>query len=288
MTSSSLGHDRAGAGPPVILLHPLGADRHVWDAVTERLAESCEVLGLDLPGFGESAPLEEPPTPRALARAVAGFLSDAGIQRPHVVGNSLGGWVGLELGLAELPASVVAIAPAGLWSRPLGPRPGFARLLSRAGLPLAVPATLTAKGRRLLLSGSVARPDLVPPKAAAHLIRSYATAPDFERVNAAMRAGVFSRLRDITVPVTLVWPEHDGLVARPPQLPANIVNVALPGAGHIPMLDQPERVAALIEEAVSGAAGSSSDFLMRTGHRSAWSSRPATNHNGPESPAAAG
>jgi pimeloyl-ACP methyl ester carboxylesterase len=279
MTSLSLAHDRVGAGPPVILLHPLGADRHVWDAVAERLAASYEVISLDLPGFGSSEPVSEEPTPRTLAGAVAGFLSDAGVQQPHVVGNSLGGWVGLELGLAEAVASVVAIAPAGLWPRPLGPRPGFARLLSRAGLPLVVPATLSARGRRLLLSGSVARPDLVPARAAAHLIRSYATAPDFERVNSAMRAGVFSRLRDITVPVTLVWPEHDGLVGRPRQLPPNIVNVPLPGAGHIPMLDQPDRVAALIHEAISGATEFSSDFLTRTGHGSARTSPPATDQS---------
>lgn len=251
-----LGHDRVGAGPPLLLLHPLGANRHVWDGVASRLAAHRDVISVDLPGFGDSPPLEGNPTPAALASAIADFLAELELGAPDVAGNSLGGWVGLELGLAGGAASVTAIAPAGLWTRPLGPRRELARALSRAGLPLIASATATALGRRLLLGGSVARPELVSARAAAQLIRSYATAPDFTRVNAAMRAGTFTRLESIDVPVTLVWPEFDGLVRRPRKLPPGVVSVALPGAGHIPMLDQPDAVAALLEQhAASAAAG---------------------------------
>jgi len=262
--AAPLGHDRVGTGPPLLLIHPLGADRHVWDQVAERLAPTREVISLDLPGFGTSQPLREEPTPAALAAAVAEFTDSLGVTRPDVAGNSLGGWVALELALAGHAASVTAIAPAGLWSRPLGQKRALARTLSRLGLPLVSTATATARGRRLLLAGSVARPELVGPAAAARLIRSYATAPDFTRVNAAMRSAMFTRLAEVEVPVTLVWPEFDGLVRRPRRLPPTVVSIDLPGAGHIPMLDQPDAVVAILERSAAGQdPGDRSSMLYR-------------------------
>ncbi|MGH2896016.1 MAG: alpha/beta fold hydrolase, partial [Solirubrobacteraceae bacterium] len=92
-TPATLAHHRTGHGSPLVLLHPLGADRHVWDSLVPILAGRREVIALDLPGFGESPALDVPvPTPRALAAAVAEHLAAIGVERPHVTGNSLGGW----------------------------------------------------------------------------------------------------------------------------------------------------------------------------------------------------
>lgn len=242
----SLAYDRVGEGPALVLLHPLGADRRVWDPVIERLATKREVIALDLPGFGESPALAGRPTPAVLADAVAAQLQEIGVHRPHVAGNSLGGWVALELALAGLARSVTAIAPAGLWSTPLAPKRALARTLARATLPLADAVLLGAAGRRVLLAGTVAVPDRVPPRAAAHLVRAYATAPGFTAVNDAMRSGRFVGLERIRVPVTLAWPDHDRLVVRPRRLPANTRSTVLSGCGHIPMWDDPPAVAQLL------------------------------------------
>jgi pimeloyl-ACP methyl ester carboxylesterase len=86
----------------------------------------------------------------------------------------------------------------------------------------------------------------MPAAAARDLIRAYGRAPGFEEVNAAMRANTFSRLADIRVPVTLAWPEHDRIVARLRNPPPNVRTVILPGAGHLPMWDDPQRVAELL------------------------------------------
>ena len=241
-----LGFDRTGQGPTLVLLHALGADRHVWEQVVPLLAPERDVVTVDLPGFGDSPALTGRQDPRALALAVASFLDDEGIVQPHVVGNSLGGWIALELALAGAARAVTGIAPAGLWPRPLAPKPSVARRAARAALPLVRVLTAGARGRRLLLSGTVAHPERVPPAAAAQLIRSYATAPGFTAVNEAMRAGVFVDLERIRVPVTLVWPQFDRLIARPRRLPPAVENVELPDAGHVPMLEAPEAVAGVL------------------------------------------
>jgi pimeloyl-ACP methyl ester carboxylesterase len=244
----SLAFDRLGEGPALVLLHPLGADRRVWDPVVERLAAQRDVIAVDLPGFGQSAPLAGEPTPAALGEAVAAQLKAIGVQRAHLAGNSLGGWVALEMALAGHARSVTAIAPAGLWAEPLVPKRAVARSLARVALPLVDAILAGAPGRRLLLAGSVAVPDRVPRRAAAHLVRSYASAPGFIAVNDAMRAGRFTGLEQIQVPVTLAWPEHDRLVTRPRQLPENTRSIVLRGCGHIPMWDDPAAVAKVLLE----------------------------------------
>src|SRR4051794_8534693 len=108
-----------GSGEPLVLVHGLGSHYKVWQPVLERLAGEHEVVGIDLPGFGDSPPLPDGGTPNALelTDAVAAFLDDIGWDRPHVAGNSLGGWIGLELARRGRARSVAAIGPAGFGNR---------------------------------------------------------------------------------------------------------------------------------------------------------------------------
>lgn len=251
-----IAYERTGKGPPLVLLHPLGLDRHVWDPIVERLRGRRELVALDLPGFGESPPLERTvPTPKALAAAVAGLLDSIGLARPHVAGNSLGGWVALELGLSGAARSVTAISPAGLWPGPLLPKPGVARNLAQRLLPIAGLAVCNPLGRRLLLSSAMAHPSRIPNHDAAALIRNYATGAGFKAVNDAMRAGVFGGLERIRVPVTLVWPQRDRLIARPPWLPDNTRSVVLGDAGHVPVWDAPDALSEILLAATGGEFG---------------------------------
>jgi pimeloyl-ACP methyl ester carboxylesterase len=260
--------DRTGDGPPLVLLHPLGADRRVWDPIVDRLSAVREVIALDLPGFGESPPLEGPvPTPSALAAAIAEQLTSIGVQRPHVAGNSLGGWVALELGLSGNARTVTAIAPAGLWPRPLAPRAGTAQRLARSLLPLIGPVAANRAGRALLLTSAVAHPRRVPRAQAAHLVRAYALAPGFTEVNNAMRAGRFEGLERIRCPVTLVWPDHDQLIERPPWVPDRIKNIVLPDSGHVPMWDSPARLAEILIAASGGTSGTTAGPTEATATR---------------------
>ncbi|HWC86592.1 MAG TPA: alpha/beta fold hydrolase [Solirubrobacteraceae bacterium] len=244
--AAGLAHDRLGTGPPLVLVHPLGGDRRVWDPVLESLAPVRTVIAVDLPGFGASPPLPETPTPAALARALDRFLGQLDLERPHVAGNSLGGWVALELALAGRARSVTAIAPAGLWGAPLAPKHSVARVLAQVVSPILPVLAATAAGRRALLGSVMVHPDLVPAGAAAHLVRAYASSASFVATNDAMRAGHFQGLDRIEVPVTLGWPDHDRLVSRPKRIPPQVTSRILAGCGHLPMWDAPGQVARLL------------------------------------------
>jgi pimeloyl-ACP methyl ester carboxylesterase len=246
-----LHHLRRGRGEPLLLIHPLGSELVVWEPVLDLLAAERDVIAVDMPGFGASPALPDgqPYTPQDLATALAGFLDGLGIERAHLAGNSLGGWVALELAGLGRALSVTGLSPAGFWSRPLGPGSSRARSAGRALLPLIGALTRSERGRRLLLGASVARPERVPPHCAARLVRSYVTAPAFEEANAAMRAAVFSGIERIDVPVTLAWAELDRLVAEPRGGVHGARRVVLRGCGHIPTWDDPPQVSRVLLEA---------------------------------------
>ncbi len=254
---SAIAWDRAGSGPPLVLLHGLGAERHVWEPVWPALTGRCDTAALDLPGFGGSAPLPdgEDVSPAGLARAVAGHLAEHGIARPHVVGNSLGGWIALELARLGVARSVTALCPAGFWVRTQAPLdPGRRRALM-AVRPLVPLAFVSPAVRRRALRGVMVHPERLSYRAATRVARAYAGSQGYVRVQNAMRA---HRLEDgvgIDVPVTLAWAEHDRLVGphRVPLTPTR--TVVLRDAGHVPMWDVPEEVERLVlEDAFATAA----------------------------------
>jgi pimeloyl-ACP methyl ester carboxylesterase len=243
-----LAFSRSGSGEPLLLIHPLGADRHVWDPVVPDLSTDHDCIAVDMPGFGRSPELPHSvaATPRAIAATVVELLDALGVERAHVAGISLGGWVALELGKTGRARSVTAICAAGLWRRPLGPRRNSARHTARALLPLLPLAVRSKRLRTLAFTGTMVRPAEVTPAQAIHRIRAYAKAPGFDRANDEMRAAVFDGFEQIPVPVTLAWGEHDRLV-RPPSNPPTVARtVLLAGCGHVPTWDDPAQVAALI------------------------------------------
>ena len=251
-----LGYERQGQGEPLLLVHPLGADRVVWQPVMDALAAQHDVIAVDMPGFGESAELapEVPATPEAIASTIVSTLVSLGIDRAHVAGISLGGWAALELGKAGRARSVTAINPAGLWPRPLGPRPDVVRRTARRLLPLSRVFLATARGRALALGGVTAHPERVPAGAAHRLVRAYALSPGFDRANTEMRRSVLCGIEGIAAPVTLAWSDRDRLV-RPPRRGLPGVRMAvLTDCGHLPTWDSPEQVVDVILSTTRAAA----------------------------------
>jgi pimeloyl-ACP methyl ester carboxylesterase len=97
------------ADPPMLLLHGVGRSLEDWAPQYPRLAGSHRTIALDVPGFGFST-LNEPATLKVLARGVIDTLDTLGERRPlHVVGNSLGGAIALQLLVLD-PYRVASLA----------------------------------------------------------------------------------------------------------------------------------------------------------------------------------
>jgi pimeloyl-ACP methyl ester carboxylesterase len=241
-----------GGGEPLLLLHGLGGSAAVWNPVLDLLSPEREPIAIDMPGFGSAAPLPEEiePSPANLAAAVREVCEKRGIERPHVAGNSLGAWVGLEMGRAGWAASVTALSPAGLWRQPLGKRRGEPRRWARRLRPAVSLALRTRRGREAMLSTFAARPERIPVDEGRRLVLGWIDANGYEGANRAMRTHVFDPAGYPDLPVTLAWGELDRLVAppRPERRPAGARYLVLPGVGHTPMWDDPELIARTLLE----------------------------------------
>jgi pimeloyl-ACP methyl ester carboxylesterase len=252
-----INHDRRGAGEPLVLIHGIGHRWQAWSPVLDELARHHEVIAIDLPGFGGS---EVPPggMPRDMAAAVAGVatgLAELGIERPHVAGNSLGGAIGLELATAGLAASATAFSPAGFFTRAEGRRALMLLSLLRASTrqPAPVLRRALARGpvRQLTFGQLMANPSVLDLD---RLVGDALALRDGAGFRAVARSARDYEFRGRpTVPVTVAWGTQDRIL-RPHQadrakarLP-DARHVALDGCGHVPMSDDPGRVARLIIE----------------------------------------
>lgn len=242
-------HVRSGEGEPLVLLHGIGASTRVWEPVIPLLAVDHEVIALDMPGFGASPPLNSnrPASPANLASAIGQLLDQLGLDRAHLAGNSLGGWVAFELARADRARSVTAISPAGLWRKTLGPAPPT-RQIARRLRPLVMAAMRLRGPRHRALSTNVARPELVPADAGRGIIADWIDAPGYDAANREMRANRLEQPGEIEVPVTIAWGDQDRLVGMPKEerCPPGAELVVLEGLGHVPMWDDPARVAGVI------------------------------------------
>jgi len=252
----------AGGAPTLVLVHGVGASRAVWAPVLGSLAARYDVLAIDLPGHGASAPL--PPGGDAscagLAAELRGVLGEAGVLRPHVAGNSLGGWVALELAADGGAASVTGLAPAGLRAAPGEPNPvlhanrRMARLTGRLGETLAANRLV----RRVTFASGSSDPGSLDPALAREVVHAMRTSTAYEAMIAATRERTFDRGACVRVPVTVVFGDDDRILPAPENqyraaAPPGARWVVLPHCGHAPMWDAPARTVELVAETVAAA-----------------------------------
>jgi pimeloyl-ACP methyl ester carboxylesterase len=246
---------RQGNGEPLLLIHGLGGSARVWAPVVDLLAPERDTIALDMPGFGDAAPLPDgvEASPVNLAAALREACEELGVERPHVAGNSLGGWVGLEMGRAGWATSVTALSPAGLWQRALGNRRVDTRRWARRLRPLISMASRTRRGREAMLATSFARPDRIPATEGRDLILGWIDSSGYDGANRAMRTYVFDPEGYPKIPVTLAWGQLDRVVDPPwpERRPAGARYLVLPGVGHTPTWDDPELIARTLLEGSS-------------------------------------
>ena len=118
---------------PLVLLHGLGMSARVWDRVVPLLTPHHEVMALNALGHrGGAAPSRRPVTVRDVVDDAERMLDERGLDRPHIAGNSLGGWMAIELGRRGRARSVCALSPAGMWTAGTAEQGAGVRKIRRA------------------------------------------------------------------------------------------------------------------------------------------------------------
>ena len=133
-----------GSGKPaLVLLHPFLLSGKVWQDVVPLLSSYHQVFTPTLLGHRGGPPVQRrPATIWDVIDAAEEYLNEHGLQRPHLVGNSAGGFVALELARRGRAATVCALSPAGFWSTADGSSRGRTRKCCGAPRCLAWPLRL--------------------------------------------------------------------------------------------------------------------------------------------------
>ena len=253
-----LDHHRAGEGEPLVLIHGIGHTWRGWRPMLPLLEERFDVLAVDLPGFGHSAPLPASvdSTPEALADAVEDEIGRAGFDSAHVAGNSLGGWVALELARRGRCRSVTAISPAGLQhARERAWGANILRAMRWLAQNAPAPEALLRNPvtRTLLAGPASARPWRKDPDELIEEAELFGSNPGFDATLPHTFHAQPRGLTTLEAPVLILWGTLDViLIPRQGRRFERLIPGAelryLSGIGHVPMADAPEELADAIAE----------------------------------------
>ncbi len=221
------------AGEPVVLIHGFGGDLNNWLFALPALASEHVVYALDLPGHGASS--KDVGDGTALADAVVGFLDSQGLDKPHLVGHSLGGLVAAQLAARGRAATLTLVAPAG-FGQPVNRDyiDGFIAAESRRELkPLL---------QLLFADESLVTRSLVDD------VLKYKRIDGVTEALTVIAAAAFTDAPEVDVPVLRIWGAEDRIIA--PGADAHIVE----GAGHSPHMEAAGEVNRLIDRFITVGA----------------------------------
>jgi pimeloyl-ACP methyl ester carboxylesterase len=245
----------------MVCLHGFTDTWRTWELVLPQLEGRHEVLVPTLLGHAGGPSLAGAALSQAdVADAVERAMDAAGFETAHIVGNSLGGYVALQLAGRGRARTVVALAPAGGWARG---DDSYRDTLSyfttlqeqaRAAAPRAEEIAATAAGRRRVTRFITTAHEHIPAALIAHMMRGVAGCGAVEPlIDLARREGWTLDAERITCPVRIVWGTADQILAWPAaaarfrqEWTPQADWVDLEGVGHCPQLDVPLETAELI------------------------------------------
>lgn len=256
--AGTLVHERRGNGEPLVLIHGVCSRWQVWAPVLDRLSPHRELIAVDLPGFGASAPDGTEPTVNGYADRIEAFFDEIGVERPHVGGSSMGGGIALELGRRDAVRSATAFSPIGFWTR--REMRWCQRLLgdsvrrTRALRPLVVAGSGLMPTRVMLWFSLYGRPWKLTARECVETLDAALGAPGVFPTLDAFSEHRFRSADELRSSQVLVaWGKRDVLLpsrqaARAAKMLPEARHVLLPGCGHLPFQDDPELCAALLLE----------------------------------------
>ncbi|OAN37342.1 alpha/beta fold hydrolase [Mycolicibacterium iranicum] len=263
----------ASAGSPVVLLHGILMSGNAWRDVVPLLADRHRVHTPTTAGHrGGPALHRSPATVKDLVDAVERYLDGHRLDRPHVVGLSLGGWMAVELARRGRAATVCALAPAGFWSpgdraqaHVLNEIHKFVAMgrLARSTRPLVSLAMRSAIVRRVGFRKAAQHGDRLSTSKSIQAVDDISGC-DLNVDDILGSDEFLAPLDPVPCPVTIAWSGSDSIIPVPmcdpiarERLPGASFTT-LPGVGHVPMIDDPRLVArTILAVTASGRSGAS-------------------------------
>ena len=241
----------------MVCLHGFADTWRTWELVLPALERHHDVLAVTLAGHAGGPTIEDE---SALADAVEAAMDDAGFQTAHLVGNSLGGYVALQLAARGRARTVVALAPAGRWaagddsSRELLTFQSRLHEQAKAMAPHAPAILATPDGRRRATQLIATNFEHIPADLLAHQLLGIASCRSaIALIEAGLRDGFPLEAERITCPVRILWGTEDKLLPWPAAAARYRTDclphadwIELEGIGHCPQLDAPLETAELI------------------------------------------
>jgi pimeloyl-ACP methyl ester carboxylesterase len=260
---------RAGKGEPLLLLHGFTASADAWNPILPAMERHHDTIAVTFHGHSGG-----PPIPHGFGHTIADSadlaeaeLDATGMRKVHIVGNSLGGWIGIELARRGRALSMVAISPGGGWEQGSPEQKRIRRLFLRiratlrVGGPLAPLLARFAATRRVALGEIMAHPERLTPTAARNMIEAAWKCDAFDGVMGALtREPAPTAIPEAPCRMRILWGKRDRILPTPrysdrwrKMLPTADF-VELPDAGHVPMSDDPDAVSrAILEVTAPGA-----------------------------------
>jgi pimeloyl-ACP methyl ester carboxylesterase len=252
-----------GSGPPIVFIHGLSGSWQNWLEQVPVFAREHRVIAFDLPGFGGSEMPAQKISISGYGRFVNALLDELGVGSAAVVGNSMGGFIGIELAIRfpERVERMVLVSAAGLSIEYLRNERALAllgvaesRLAAYSGWVASRSEALARRpGARRLIFGIVAhRPERLPAPLVAEQVRGSGKPGFLPALDALTDYPIRDRLSEIACPTLIVWGAEDKLVpARDAdefaRLIPNARKVVWPETGHVAMLERPAAFNALLE-----------------------------------------
>ena len=245
---------RAGDGEPVVLLHGFTGHWRHWKPVLGELVARYEVIAPALAGHYGGPLYEDGPGPERLSDAgdsLEQHLDRIGVGTAHMVGNSLGGSLAIEMAKRGRARSVVALSPGGGWELD-GPEPErIARFFSRQMKLIrvsarAMPQVMSRpRGRQFGMRDVMRRGHLMQPADAIDMSLDPLACTVVGEVLESLRAGRahVTDLDQVSAPTLLAWAQHDRILPMTTcadrlrrEIPHAEFRI-LPHVGHVPMWD---------------------------------------------------
>lgn len=249
-----IGFREAGDGPILLQVHGLGTGHHNYDLLTPHLAERLHVIDIDLPGYGESDPLPDPPSIELFADIVAEFMATSGYGPIPVHGTSMGGCVAMSLAsrFTDAISRLIVTCSCARGDRASGVMYDTWRTAARFGGEMALAELTCQQG---FSRGFWDRPESKETRAAFVAAIETATAPVFLRdLPAVENVDLSANVPLIKTPTLLLGADEDhitpvmtaasglGMEALARLIPNARLEV-FPACGHFISIERPRETA---------------------------------------------